>query len=331
MSAPPRPIEHLRALTRRYPHIQRDVALFRSGRGNDLPEWPAWCFIPMAAWHAVAMQHATPDTCMERAGDIAILGALVPWRYTQGIYQFDADLLDALTDTPLDNILPAGVFLRLPQWSIYIELPPDRFRWLGDPLHGFWASLEWDAGETNLGRHELRLLMDTERGLIALPLHLGAWTVVESLRRVVVEAQRNADALGASLPLPPELLASVAADVTPLLSLLLYLCSGEPEIDDAREPGHAPGNPTPRRVKTGLRLFPPDRFTLWRVGESIGAQLRADAVAAQSGHSGAHISRRAHIRRGHWHGYWTGPRAPERVAERGFVYHWLPPQIVGGE
>lgn len=192
MTETPRPLQHLAQLMRRYPDLPHLVDTFRAGKGHDLPDWPAWCFVPFAAWHAVAMRGATPETMLERAGDIAILGALAPWRYTQGIYRFDADLLDALAETPLGSILPAGVFLRMPQWSVYIELPPDRFTWLGAPLFGFWASLEWDAGETNPGRHELRLLLDTDSGLPAGILHLGPWTVQESVRRAVAEAERNA-------------------------------------------------------------------------------------------------------------------------------------------
>jgi hypothetical protein len=166
---------------RRYPDLPAQVDHLRAGKGGDLPDWPDWCFVPFAGWHALATRDATPETYFDRIGDVAVLGALAPWRYTQGIYRFDPDLLEALTSTPLDNILPAGVFLRLPQWSIYIELPAG-YAWQGNALYGFWASLEWDAG-AHQGRHELRLLMDTAAGLNAGILHLGPWTVIEAMRR----------------------------------------------------------------------------------------------------------------------------------------------------
>lgn len=331
MTETPRPLHHLAQLMRRYPDLPQAVDTFRAGKGLDLPDWPNWCFIPFAAWHAVAMRDATPETMLERAGDIAILGALAPWRYTQGIYRFDADLLDELVTTPLGSILPAAVLLRLPQWSVYVELPPERCTWLGAPLHGFWASLEWDAGETDHGRHELRLLLDTDNGLPAGILHLGPWTVQESVRRAVAEAERVAASFAPGARFAPDLPASMAADIVPLLNLLLYLCADEPEIDDEREPGASPGSPQPRRVKAGLRLFPPDKPTHWRVGEATGQQLRAAASSSAPTEAGAEQRTvRTHIRRGHWHGYWTGPRAPERAAERGFVYHWLHPLIVSG-
>jgi hypothetical protein len=283
--------------------------------------------VPLAAWHAVATYGVPPAAWLERAGDIAVLGALAPWRYTQGVYQFDDALLAALTATPLDNILPAAVFLRLPQWSIYAALPPGRLAFEGQPLHGFFAHLEWDAGDTNRGRQELRLLLDAEQGLTPIILHLGPWTVRESQRRAVAEAQRVAAAHGLSAPAQSDAYARGMADaVTPLLSLLLYLCADAPEIDSEREPGTSPHNPGPRRIKRGVRLFPPPRPTLWRVGDGIGAQLRT-ATDAPAEHSDRHV--RTHIRRAHWHGYWTGPR--NQPDARGFVYHWLPPQVVGGE
>lgn len=326
-----RALSHLAALMRRYPQLPDYVDTFLADKGVGLPDWPPWCFIPKAAWYAivVATDGDPYSASVKRAEDIAILGALAPWRYTQGIYRIDTTLVDALVDTPLDNILPADVFLRLPQWSVYIELPRGRLQWMGAPLHGYWASLEWHAGREQ-GRRELHLLLDMDDSLALTVLFLGPWTVAESLRRVVAEAQRNADDLGIDMTLSPGLPAALAENITPLLSLLLYLCADQPEVDDEREPGHSPYNPQPKRVKRGWRLFPPPRPTVWRVGDAIGAQLRQ---AVQNAHAereeGEQRTVRTHIRRGHWHGYWTGPRDPERADARGFIYHWLPPMVIG--
>lgn len=323
MAESPRPIHHLVEIMYKYPDLARLVDFWRAGKGNDLPDWPSWCFVPMAAWASVVLERNGADA----AGDIAILGALAPWRYTQGIYRFDPDLFDALIATELTGILPSEIFLRLPQWSIYIEIPEGRVEDAEDTIYGFWASLEWDA---NSGRQELRLLLDVEGPPIGVPLHLGRFTLLESFRRMLAEAERVAATLGMEASPPATLDKRVAATVAPLLSLLLYICSQEPEIDSEREPGTSPYNPAARRVKTGWRLFPPDKPTVWQVGAGIGQQLRAARTAAAAGeHGERHV--RAHVRRGHWHGFWTGPRAPEREAERGVVYHWLPPQVVGGE
>ena len=54
-----------------------------------------------------------------------------------------------------------------------------------------------------------------------------------------------------------------------------------------------------------------------QVGRKIGA-----ALAATSCSSGP---RKAHIRKGHWHSYWTGPRSGERVKK----VRWIQPVFVG--
>ena len=35
---------------------------------------------------------------------------------------------------------------------------------------------------------------------------------------------------------------------------------------------------------------------------------------------------KTHLRRGHWHGFWKGPRS----GVRNFIYHWIAPLVVVG-
>ncbi len=314
----PRSIEHLRALLRRYPGLPHWVNDFRSGKGNLYPDWPGWCFIPMAAWATRLQDEAGPNMALQVAGDIAILGALAPWRYSQGIYRFDPDLFAALAQTEFDAPLPSSVLMRLPEWSLYVETPGAA--WRGAPLCGFWAHLEHDI---NSGRAELRLLLDTDAGLQGIPLHLGLWTVEEALRRAGAEGVRVGAELGLNITAPDT--AAASHELGFLVSLLLYLCADEPEIDDARQPGSSPSRPTARKIKRGWAWFPPDAPRLWQVGAQTGEQLRR----AQTSHpAGAdRRSPRAHVRRAHWHGFWSGPHD----GERRFSYRWLPPMLVGGE
>lgn len=50
MTETPRPLRHLATAMYRYPDLARLVDDFRAGKGNDLPDWPDWCFVPMSAW-----------------------------------------------------------------------------------------------------------------------------------------------------------------------------------------------------------------------------------------------------------------------------------------
>lgn len=314
----PRPLNHLNAATSLYPEIGRLVENFRAGRGKKLPTWPDWCFLPMAAWYAIVSASNTIDVLPPHlAGDVSRLAAIGTWRYSQGVYQIDNDLMDALMGSALSGDLPSDVLCRLPEWCVYISTPGKT--WLGDILYGFWAHMEWDA---NTGRTELRFLFDCEKNLIGLPLHVGAWTITESVDRAISEAVKQAQNIGVVMQATPDDVQNISEQINPLISILLYLCSEEPEIDNTREPGISPTRPAPKKTKNGWRLFPPDKPKFWAVGEKIGEQLRQASTA------GAQTERttKTHLRRGHWHGFWTGPRQGERK----FIYRWISPIIISG-
>jgi len=319
-----RPETHLRAAMRLYPDTSRMVDEFRSDKGRGLPDWPAWCFMPMAGWYAVVSQGNIDKLLPGRRlppqliTDVGRLAAIGTWRYSQGVYRLDADLQAAIADTIIVGDIPSEVLFRLPEWCVYIETPGRT--WCGDTLHGFWCHLEFDV---NAHRNELRLLLDTEKILIPVPVHIGPWTVTEAIDRMASEAAKQAGLANLHFDKNPEQVQQLAADINPLISMLLYLCSDEPDIDDARVPGSSPSRPKPVKTKKGWRLFPAEKPRIWTVGGKIGAQLRSAQadLAEQTGRSV-----KAHLRRGHWHGFWKGPREGERK----FFYRWMMPMIIGG-
>lgn len=118
--------------------------------------------------------------------------------------------------------------------------------------------------------------------------------------------------------------------VTVALNALAYLC--DPRVRPDRT--IAPDAPR-RRVKHHTTAA-----TVCEVGTRVGAALRmqrSDCARAQRAWDEAHAatvddavrraSPRPHIRRAHWHGYWTGPRE----APTGLAVHWIAPTPVGFE
>jgi hypothetical protein len=108
-----------------------------------------------------------------------------------------------------------------------------------------------------------------------------------------------------------------------VLSLLLWLCSEEPEIGASAPPTH----PKPVKTKQGMRFFSADNVAVWNVGARIGAALLAaktvSAAATAGSEAGTHARPRGHIRRAHWHTYLTGPKDnPTRVLR------WISPVFV---
>lgn len=334
MSETPRPKQHLVAAGKLYEGAWKRIDHFRSEKGREFPDWPEWCFIPISATYGIVADDAGVDGSMlgqthpERLHDPARLAALATWRVTQGIYRFDPAIYQSVSETPLDRDLPCDVLYRLPEWCVYIETPDMHWLWQSNQLHGFWAHLEYDI---NTGRHELRLVMDSDDALAVLPIHLGSWPLVEALDRLKSEAMRQAvrnDMSKAAADLKSQgLIDTVAKNVAPLLSLLLFLCSQTDEISGT---DRAPSNPVPKRTKQGWRLFPAKAVTQWDVGVRIGAALRRAYQQAETGQSDidpatGRARPRAHIRRAHWHGFWKGPKDPDRAAERQFSLKWMPP------
>lgn len=252
-----------------------------------------------------------------RVPDVGRLAALGTWRFSLGIYQFDTDVYTALADSVPNGEMPVDVLFRLPEWCVYIETPGHC--WMNECLHGFWAHLEHDI---NTKRPELRLLLDLEQQLIPIPLHLGPWTITEAIDRAMSEASRQSQiALGAPLSSSPS--DEIAIQLYGLISLVLYLCSDEPELENDFEPGTSPKRPTPTRTKKGWRLFPANKPRIWKVASQMGDQLRRSVSEVNEGVR--KVS--PHIRKAHWHGFWTGPRD----GERRFKYKFLPPTFVASD
>lgn len=303
--------QHLNNASKHYHNAWQQVELMRRDMGVDLPTWPAWCFLPMAGWYSIiSAEYDVPVLSPQQAQDIANLAAIGTWRYTQGIYRFDEYLRDAIANTIVAGDLPVEVLYRLPEWCIYIE---HQGEYQGAKYAGFWAHLECDMND---GRHELRLLIDTDSGFIPAILHLGKHTVTEAVDRALSEANRQAEIAGTPT-LPPAATEQLTTGLHEMISLVLYICSDRPEYNerDAR-----PQRPKPKKTKKGWRLFAPNKPRIWALGAETGEKLRC----AKTDYPADRKGRSPHIRRAHWHGFWSGPRDGKQK----FNYKWLPPMLV---
>ena len=301
----------------------------RQARGKPgVGDWPARCFLPIAGWRAITeMVNVDPIMASFDATYLAALGA---WRYSMGIYSFDPDLAAALAESEIKGNLPSEVLCRLPEWCIYVEAPG--LTWQGFPVIGFWAHLEWDSNRPG-DEEELCLLILTNQqpkhdfdhtAPLPLALHLGASNLSEAVEQSMQLSLKNAaQFLGQTMAYSKSQIASDTDEAMAMLSLLLYLCSDEPEIDDLRQPGSHPERPRPKKTKRGWKLFPAKGARLWSVGKETGEALRS----AKAGQSHPHKGPAPHLRRAHWHGYWTGPKA---TGQR-FSYRWINPILVSGD
>jgi hypothetical protein len=282
-----------------------------------------------------------------RSLDIGRIAALSAWRPSQGIYEIDPTVLEAVMATPATGTIPVEILLKLPAWCVYVPLEGRCVAGVDEgedlPLTGFFAHLDYDEKEN---RTELRLILEpsvcsepneTEVGydwLLPHVLHLLPGqsfdncyaSVVTVMRKNVISQGLDVDAFDESTE---NVGARVEQRIMPLVSVLLYLCSQTAEYRVAGEDEYQkPVNPSPKRTKDGWRLFPPDRPKVWHVGERMGAAIRAVTrdhehmaqVDAETGRK----SPRPHVRSAHWATYWTGPKSQQQVA----VLKWIPPLAI---
>jgi hypothetical protein len=328
-----RPKKHLEYYSKVYPSAWKHVDKFRAGRGIELPFWPEWCFMPLAGSYAIVSAEAEAQGIniyssqgMALINDVGIIGALAAWRVTQGIYRFDTDLYQAVISTPLTGDLPHEVLFNMPEWCVYIETPG--FTFLEQKIAGYFAYLEYDV---NAMRKELRLVLDhiVPDGSIpylqSLVIHLGPWSLKQSLEKVLQEASKQSGNLNIILNFKEinknKAVEVVQDDYVPLVLLLLYICSTNSDIGDGAK---RPVKPNSKKTKKGNRMFPQNKIFTWDVGVRMGASLRKARLGGYSKTSESerqHASPRPHIRRAHWHHYWTGPLDGDRK----LVVKWIPP------
>jgi hypothetical protein len=321
MKTEPRPLQHLRDAERDYGRDlwRRYSALIEDVRSQGVT-WPPHIHAPLAAAYAIASGGGDRRLSPERAADVGRLGALAAWRATKGVYRWDPDLLDAVWSTPLDRALPVDVLTRLPEWCVYLELSGREIE--GIALHGAYVHLEADA---NTGRLELRMLLDSVgHRLVGAPIHLIAGgTLGDGARASALTSRAEAVAAGMhdiTARTIEQHAATALERLAPIVSLVLYLCTEEPDLRADDDHDRMPTRPRGRA--TGAQ-----RVTTWDTGYRIGAALRwAREHGDGESHGGAHASPVGHVRRAHWHTYWLGS---EQRGDRRRELRWLAPILVG--
>lgn len=308
----PLPLRLMQEIGKRFPDVWRKADLMRSMKGSELPEWNGDIFLPQAAWIDIGKEilgKAELD-----ANDIffvQLVAAVAAWRPAQDIVRYDPDVYQSLVEMPLDGTLPSQILVHLPSWSIYIDTP-DEIEADGNNWSGFFAMLGYDA------RHDIHILrllfLNDSFGFLIKDIPLGEWNLEQALELLHNKAKTAHHVIAVNMPVSE---ASGYSGIRQAINLLIYLCSYG-LVDKEGAGLESTHYPTPQKVKTGWRLFPPDTPRIVMLGTAFGDKIRsvshADIV------HGSHQGPRPHIRRAHWHSYWTGSKEERRLVPR-----WLPP------
>jgi hypothetical protein len=308
--------------------------------------WPGYMWMPLeevapdimrALSALMASQGARPEVITSILPYAAANAyALATWRLGKGVYRFDDDLREALLETPVSGPIPTEVLKRLPEWCVYVETPG--YRCEGLDVHGFFACITRFRGEDVLHLSMDMTDPETSRVIAMIPIGLSHATIEDALmdnakrsviltggmvRHGVPMSDRSAKAI-ADIGSDPEKLREsverVVADIGPLLSLALYLCAEDRELDPVPPPP-----PKESRTKRGGRFFAARVPRLVGVGLRLGARLR-DARERPGGGDRESVTGTVlpHLRRAHWHTYLYGPRSGERERR----LRWLHPTLV---
>jgi hypothetical protein len=241
------------------------------------------------------------------------------------MYIFDSVLTDELSRTVADEPIPGEVLLRMPEWCIYIMVAEGVLTDWG--LNGAFAFLSYDETKHDSALRFL-LDMDDDRLLATFPICLNGGSVQECVERAAAEAGHALATAGRGKELD-ELshidLAQFSRALAPLVNLVLYICSANADIVDSDSGLTAPSRPMPAKTRKGPRMFPPDEVASWEVGFRVGTAVRR--IREQRDEAASERSEvRPHLRRAHWHSFWTGPRLGP--GSRSLRLKWLPPILV---
>lgn len=322
------PLEVLKKITEQYPKAWEQMAMFHSENGSpELGSWPEWCYAPMSAALAVAskgydLNKLPIDIRMGMTSVAQTIFALAPWRLSKEVYVIDEDLKNFLFEQDGELDVPDEILLQLPYPCFYVELPNTYYR--ADKIHGFFVTLEYDIINSD---KELKPVFLTEDGSVfSYSIHIGAKTIDESVDMLDKQALENTNGNKELKRLALRAMQDSAETkifLKQILQVILYILAQNAEIAQNSEQSFIT-----KRGKTIKDKY--SEIRKWDVGIRVGAAIRQQKMREQSEqperNQNGHNSPRPHMRRGHWHHFWTGPKT--EPDERKLILKWLSPMTV---
>lgn len=306
-------------------------ALVNKAVNKYLPhrDCPGWCFIPMFEWRKILDDMSNnnyrplPEGLFDEL-QVNLLATITTWKYTQRIYRIPDILFHELIKTDIKGDVPADVLTRLPDWCVYIEVPDPTAM---ENFTGFWAHLDYVPDSPPelyiLGHMDIVGVEDENDGdfIHAARFKCVLDGTIEDIYKSMVDDARQ---YIPNFEKDTEAVAAHGEIVKGILSILLYICSDEPEIEVNKIRQQGFYEPLLKKTKKGFLLFFANKYTYCDVGVEISKRLKEYAQRdAPSEHTV-----RPHVRSAHWHGYWTGKR--NNIDRQEFVYRWIAPVFVEG-
>lgn len=311
------PLPLVRLWRKMVPDCYEQIDRCRAAKDDGEMHWPDYCILPINAAYTY-LRYSLGWTDAAAAADCAELTACWLWRQAKVIYRFDLALAETLAGQVEDvrdtDTLPTDLLMHLPYPCIYAKAPG-----LLECTDGFWAWIDYDI---NRNAPELRIqwVLDGYERSVPQVLHLLPG---RSLRDCYLDTLRVTQE---HMQTPVDVTDPISnmRSILSAIQLLLYLVSEGADMEDEdtglRVVRHPPKDSKPVDKASTIAVK--------HVGVRIGAALRRTAATAPhcGGNTGTGGTVRPHMRRGHWHHYWTGSKADRRL-----VLKWTAPTMVHPE
>lgn len=185
-----------------------------------------------------------------------------------------------------------------------------------------------DQARAKLHERDLKLTFVSEsEDTFTYPIDLDAGTIENSIKKLneqLAEHAKGNKKLEKYAETDPAKDEETVTFIKQVMQVVLYILAQNAEI--------APDEEQVTVTKRGKTIK--DKYSeirKWDVGERIGAAIRQQKMKVSEDDSGntTHNSPRPHMRRGHWHHFWTGPKnEPEN---RLLVLRWLSPMVIAAD
>jgi hypothetical protein len=185
-----------------YPTIWKHIEQLCTLKGNqvaleefasvrsDWADWPDWCYVPIALYQLfvkkqIELKDADTPMSNEINAGASTLGILCNWSATQGIYQFDDNLFNEIIERPFNGVLTKDIFTKLPEHSIYLDVPNLTTMDRSGKAVGVFVLLEYNCLHK---QDQIVFGFDHIKGTYNIALALNEQSVENALRHTLINS-----------------------------------------------------------------------------------------------------------------------------------------------
>lgn len=316
------PLEAVKKITAAHPNIWDTIDTLVAVPENEIHWDRRICYCPISA--AIAALSVDSDM-LTAFGSASFASALAAWRRGKFIYQFDESLASEVISTVEDMAIPIEILYHMPAQCIYILLTENDKKIPNDHPVGFFAHIESD---TNTGEKELRIHYITNTGDLFTQyiVHLiPDGTIGDGINAAIAEIRKNTSnniyqPIGDRIS---DYLRAARTLTIQAVQLILYICAENAEI--AENESQAKIYRKSNRILDKYR-----EIRKYDVGVKTGIILRRNESRRKNtpdpqyaNDNASSIKKRSHLRRAHWHHYWTGSGDDKKL-----ILRWINSTII---